>query len=270
MFQKQLSIIKNDLSKKDLIIAEYLTSLGNEFNKPTSYELAKILSIGQATIIRFSKKLGYDSYRELIMDLSTNQTSRNTDIKLNESTETTNQKIVDQYHEIITLTNAINDSKSISEAYQALYLANNIIIFGRGSSFLIAEYFANQLIKIGLNVFISSDYDIISTRITRTTSKDVCLLISDKGKSSDMHNLAKLIKEQDCKLITLTKASRNKLQDLADIALKTVNYDPDSRLRAMVMRSSQLLVLDMLYLNIFKLDYDRFQSNIDRAAKLKL
>lgn len=269
MFQKQLALVLKDLSKKDILIAEYFRNHEGEINQPTSYELAETLNIGQATIIRFSKKLGYNSYRELLQDLSTESVQTNHEITLNESTETTNHKIVEQYHEVITLTNAINDLKSIDDAYLALYHAQNIIVFGRGSSFLIAEYFANQLIKLGLNVFISSDYDITCTRITRTTSNDTCLLISDQGKSLDIQNLAKLVKEQSCKLITLTKANRNKLQDLGDITLKTVNYDPDSRLRAMVMRSSQLVVLDMLYLNIFKQDYDRFQKNINYSTQVK-
>ena len=71
MFQTHLSLYQDKLSSTEKKIAEYFLSKGNTtLNTATSYELAEYLNIGQATVIRFAKKLGYSGYREMLMDIS--------------------------------------------------------------------------------------------------------------------------------------------------------------------------------------------------------
>lgn len=265
MFDKKINLLKNDLTKLEIVIADYL--LSTPFDKSlTSYKLAQILNMGQATVIRFSKTLGYSSFTELLIDLGKYASEPSvSEIDVHESMSETNEKIMNQYHDVINLTHQINDILLLEKAINHLYVAKTIIIYGKGSSFLMAEYFANQLMKIGLNAFISNDYDITLTKINQSGPIDLCFIISDQGKSLELLRLAKLTITNKIPLITLTKANTNKLQSFSNINLKTINYDENSRLKSMSMRFSQLCVLDMLYLNLIKKDYQRFQGNIDSA-----
>lgn len=164
MFNQKIKLLKKDFTKSEDKIASYLSTLAS-YDELTSYSLAKSLNVGQATIIRFSKKLGYNSFSDLVLDIKTSiKSNDNQEIKINESIEATNTKIANQYINVVNLSYELNETSTLQQAIDQLYQANSIVLYGRGSSFLIAEYFANQLTKIGLNVFISNDYDLTCSK----------------------------------------------------------------------------------------------------------
>ena len=74
MYQEKLKQVQNELTQTEKIIADFFQNHSLEARSFTSYQLADRLNIGQSTIIRFSKKLGYRSFRELLEDLSTSLT----------------------------------------------------------------------------------------------------------------------------------------------------------------------------------------------------
>lgn len=104
--------------------------------------------------------------------------------------------------------------------------------------------------------------------MSQLNDSHLCFIISDQGKSNELIKLAKATKARNIPLITLTRANHNRLQSMATIPLKTINYDSTSRLKSMSMRCSQLCVLDMLYLNLIKKDYQHFTNNIDSTNLL--
>lgn len=76
MYQEKLKQVRNELTQTEKIIADFFQNHSLEARSFTSYQLADRLNIGQSTIIRFSKKLGYRRFWELLEDLSTSLTGR--------------------------------------------------------------------------------------------------------------------------------------------------------------------------------------------------
>lgn len=91
MYQEKLKQVRNELTQTEKIIADFFQNHSLEARSFTSYQLADRLNIGQSTIIRFSKKLGYRSFRELLEDLSTSLTEEKVkeEIVVNEGTSST-------------------------------------------------------------------------------------------------------------------------------------------------------------------------------------
>lgn len=65
MFKAKLKAVYQDLTQSEKLVADYILEHIDEIRTITSHQLAVNTHIGQSTIIRFSQKLGYNSFREL-------------------------------------------------------------------------------------------------------------------------------------------------------------------------------------------------------------
>lgn len=270
MFLKKLRVVYNDLTNSEKKISKYICEHPHELKTTTSYQLANHLDIGQSTIIRFSQKLGYRSFRELTTDLAISYSNgKDTDeIVIDESTDTTNRKIMTQYQDIASLTYSSNPAWLIDDTVNAIKSARQIVVYGVGNSNLFAEYLAAQLVNIGLIAHCGSNTHIIYSVVSRFTSDDLVILISDSGETKEVIKTAMIAKNNNTPIIAMTKGSKNKLHSLANITLKTVDFLTNSRLSATTIRCSQLCLIDMIYLNLFKSNFDLYYNLFSESEKL--
>lgn len=270
MIQSKLKSSYNTLTSSERKVADYILNYPDKVKAITSYELAKQLGIGQSTIIRFSQKLGYHSFRELLADVSSNSIEDLTreDIRFDETTQETNGKIVAQYVDIANLTLASNSPERIDRAVNWIKNANTVVCFGVGNSNLMAEYFSNQLVTIGINSISTTNSHITLSTIIRMKENDVIFLFSESGESKDIITAAKTAKRQGVKIVALTKSRKSNLQSCADLVLKTVNFEHANTLNATTIRCSQLCLIDMLTLNLYKTDVGKFEEKREKSQDL--
>lgn len=267
MFLQRVSLIYDSLTPTERIIADYLCGNADVAKNCTSYELSSRLNIGQSTIIRFSQKMGYDSYVNLQIDLAmTRDGDTVEDISVSEPTDTTNAKIMRQYKSIIDMTYMQNSAEVIDAVVHRIDEARRIMVFGIGSSCLFATYFTNQLIKIGMPVVICPAYPHVAySVVSGFNSEDLVILISESGTTPEILTAAKTAKANGVPIVAITRNAKNKLYDYADFVLKTVNSLSQTRLEAMALRGAQMYILDSLYLNLFKLHYDEHREAVVRS-----
>ena len=58
------------LSKSEKKVAQYVLSNPDEVIKLQIKELAKLVSVGESTIIRFTRKIGYSGFQEFKIELA--------------------------------------------------------------------------------------------------------------------------------------------------------------------------------------------------------
>ena len=270
MFKAKLKAVYPDLTPAEKKIADYILEHTDEIRTITSHQLAINTHIGQSTIIRFSQKLGYGSFRELLSDLSAmpREDIYHEDIQVNESMEDTNRKIIGQYNDIVGVTLQNNSPVYIKKACDMLVNAKKIILFGVGSSNLFCEYLANQLIKMGLWCLTSQSTHTIYSMIDQSKKDTVLFLISESGETHEILKAARIAKEKDVKIIAMTGTVKNSLHSYADLILKTVSFETETLLNITTMRCSQLYLIDVLYLNILKNNFNKYSKAIGRAQEL--
>ena len=142
MFKAKLKAAYQDLTQSEKLVADYILEHIDDIKTITSHQLAINTNIGQSTIIRFSQKLGYGSFRELLADLSAipRQDIYREEIQIHESMNDTNRKIIAQYQDIVEITFQNNKAEIIQQACDMLTRAKKVITFGIGSSSLFCEY----------------------------------------------------------------------------------------------------------------------------------
>lgn len=275
MFQIKLQAVRNKLTKSEIKIADYLIENIGELKKMNSYELARKLGIGQATSVRFAKKLGYKTFKDLTNEITemNYESIYENEINIKEDLEITNIKIVNQYKKIIDFTQDINTSDDFITIIRLISCANNIIIFGIGNSSIAASDFYKKLKMIGFNIFYSSDVHLTFSVISKLTEDDLLILISDSGETSEVIKAADLAKENNILTVAVTNFSKNKLNSISDFVLKSINFDLDMdvRIDSTASRISQLMILDTLFINILKKNFEKYKKMIqgnNRAVKL--
>lgn len=270
MFKAKLKAVYQDLTQSEKLVADYILEHIDDIKTITSHQLAINTNIGQSTIIRFSQKLGYGSFRELLADLSAipRQDIYREEIQIHESMNDTNRKIIAQYQDIVEITFQNNKAEIIQQACDMLTRAKKVITFGIGSSSLFCEYLANQLVKMGLLCITSQTPHTIYSLIDQSRKDTVLFLISESGETHEVIKAASIAKERGVPIIVMTRMSKNPLHGYADLLLKTVAFETQTRLNITTMRCSQLYLIDALYLNIMKSNFTKYNKIIARSEVL--
>ncbi len=270
MFKAKLKAAYQDLTQSEKLVADYILEHIDDIKTITSHQLAINTNIGQSTIIRFSQKLGYGSFRELLADLSAipRQDIYREEIQIHESMNDTNRKIIAQYQDIVEITFQNNKAEIIQQACDMLTRAKKVITFGIGSSNLFCEYLANQLVKMGLLCITSQTPHTIYSLIDQSRKDTVLFLISESGETHEVIKAASIAKERGVPIIAMTRMSKNPLHGYADLLLKTVAFETQTRLNITTMRCSQLYLIDALYLNIMKSNFTKYNKIIARSEVL--
>jgi len=267
-YTKKLKATFEDLTYSEEKLAQYIDDHRTEIIDMTSQQLADMVGIGQSTVIRFSQKLGYGSFKKMIADVSSEHPDEFIDLEIGEAEDTraTNEKIREQYNQILDLTFSYNSDADIDETVDYLYQAARVICCGFSArNIYFAQYFAYKLSSIGIDTYCDSHTTLIYSQLRQYKEGDVLVMISESGETRDLINFAKMAKKRGMKVITITKVSQNTLQAIADKNLKIADYGLRTFLRSSMLRISVLSILDMLFLNLVKRDFNHFERE---AAKL--
>lgn len=242
MIKALLKSKMSQFSKQEKNIASYLLELDVDPRILTSNALAEQLGISQSTVIRFTQKLGYESFRTFLVDLNKVYAE---DLRVKERDLLTSDSmkiLISRYEDAIHETNALNKAESIKQAVQLILNAERIVVYGAANSSIFAEYLNNQLNKTGLFVQFSKGIHAALVSVSQLSGKGVVVLISQSGETEDTLTAAKQAKAHGIPIIALTGHHKNSLHDYADIVL----YSSDYAKNLMNIRISQLFLVDIL------------------------
>lgn len=249
-------------------IADYLLANLDTQEKMTSIELADKLNVGQATIIRFSKKLGYKSFKNMLIDVINSDVSEHdNEIQLTDSTYATLEKIKDNYISSVKIAFEVNQPQLYDETTNLLNQTDSIVCFGYQATGGFAFYLSQSLIELGKSAFYSSS--IIETKqrmLFLDPKKDVVILISKSGETDEIIELAKFAKSLNLKIICITNIGQTSLSSLSDFVLSFLYDSLKTRLKTYTQNSGLMFVIDSLILALYKKDYSRY---INRSGEYK-
>lgn len=267
-YTQKLKTTFGELTYSEEKLAQYIDEHRSEM---TDYYVSTTCSrSGNWTVHGYSlfTKLGYGTFKKMIADITSENPDESIDLEIeeHESTRETNEKIREQYNQILDLTFSYNTDVDIDEAVNYLYHAKKVICCGFSArNVYFAQYFTYKLSSIGIDAFCDENMSLVYSKIRLCTESDVIVILSESGETRDLINFAKMAKKRGMFVITITKASKNTLQTIADKNLRIADYGLRTFLRNSVLRISVLSILDMLFLNLVKKNFNFYERE---AAKL--
>lgn len=258
------------VTKSDNILIEYMNQVKDAVIYKSISEIAKESKLGEATITRFTKKLGYSGFQEFKITLAKElsiQAEKNIvhpSISRYEDICETAYKLFASTFDVLQQTITTLDIVMVSKCRKSLLEAKKIYLMGIGHSGIIALDFNYKLMRIGLNTFPINDSHTMLMMASIMTEEDVVLAISHSGETNEMIETAKIARQQGACIISLTQNNINELRQLADIQLTYCSNETLFETGSVNSKIPQMFILDLIYTEMIK---DRFDETLMKKVK---
>ena len=191
--------IKNsyrDLSKKDKKIADFIIRDPKSVSRLAINEFSSKLHMADSTIYQFTKKLGYNGYRDFKIALLTEnfdpEISIHENITHNDSEFIIAKKVFSSDIRAIEETSLLINENVYKETVDLLMSSNSVTFFGFGGSNAVALDSYHKFLRSPIRVNYSSDSHIQLMNASLLGPSDCAFIISHTGQSKLQRLLAKI------------------------------------------------------------------------------
>jgi len=214
--------------------------------------LANTCSTSETTIMRFLRKLDYDSYQVFRVMIAQEVASDPVatvyeEVKENDSIKEVKKKVINLTVSSIKDLDKILDEKQLNDFKEMLLHAKRIVFVGAGASSNIAADAYHKFLRIGLNVILCIDPHIMLIQSTHLDKNDVLVAISHSGESRETLDAAKEAKRKGARIAALTSYKLSSLSKIANVTLLSSSHEVAYRSDAMMSRIIQLIIIDIAY-----------------------
>lgn len=227
--------------------------------------LAERTGTSEATVVRTARLLGYPGYRDLRLALAglaaQQQSGRapaiTTDIAVDDPLSDVVAKLAYEERQTLADTAAGLDTAQLAAAVTAVTGARRTDVYGIGASGLVAQDLTQKLLRIGLIAHAHSDPHLAVTNAVQLRAGDVAVAITHSGSTGDVIEPLRVAFERGATTIAVTGRPGSAITQYADHVLTTAtSRESELRPAAMSSRTSQLLVVDCLFVGVAQRTYE--------------
>jgi DNA-binding MurR/RpiR family transcriptional regulator len=256
-------------------VAEYLIDDPRTAVFCTIAELARRAETSPPTVVRLCKRAGLSGYRELQILLSRDlyavsgaeAPSPDFELDSGQSVEAIATNAVEKTKEALDKVLTILKPQAIEAAAAAIASARSVAAFGMGASGVVAYDLSQKLSRLGIVCGFSFDPHLQITSACGLCDKDVAVVISYSGKTSQVLRAAHEAKLSGARIIAIAGMGSTPLSRLADILLAIPTTEPIFRQGASLSRSTQLIVVDILYGVLVSRNIERAIPLLERSMR---
>ena len=258
----KIRFMQSSMGPAEKRIAEYLLQHTGEIITLSVSELAVKCDCGDATVVRFSRRLGLEGYQELKLRIAAELNASSAiseEIAKEDSCFTIFKKRIRDISESLYSTESVLDEEMLSRATEAIAKADRIVIFGLGNSAAIAQDAVHKFLRLGLTAQVCCDNHMQAIIASHLNRGSVAIGISHSGASKDIVDALRLCKICGATTICITNFASSPIIEASDISLFTKSDETNHSILAMSSRISQLAIFDSIYTYIV--------LNSDKKAK---
>jgi RpiR family carbohydrate utilization transcriptional regulator len=220
------------LSSVQKVIADYIFAHISEVSLLPISELAAKCDTSETTVMRFLRKLDFDSYQVFRVKIAQEIPHERLEsiygeIDRGDAIETLMEKVVASTALSIQDLQQMITSEDIRKAVELMKSAREILFIGIGSSAFIAFDAYHKFLRLGMRVTASADSHLMSIMASQKTDK-----------------------ESNAGVIALTSYRNSSIKKYADVVLLSSANETRYRSDALVSRILQLVIIDILYVAI--------------------
>jgi DNA-binding MurR/RpiR family transcriptional regulator len=244
-----VQVLYDKMGKAERKIADYLLSNPQNILNFSIGNLAKTCGCGEATITRFSKRLGFTGYQQMKLALAQDRSlpNINENINMYDNAYTIFKKVCSDIYASLEKTRASLNKIKLDEFCEKLLHIKRIYIFGLGNSASIAIDASHKLARIGFEATACNDNHMQAILASHTDPSCLVWGISHSGKSKDIVEALKIAKDNGAITACLTDKSKSIIQKVSDYVLTTHSDEINYRILGLNSRIAQLAIIDTIY-----------------------
>lgn len=216
-------------------------------------DLAERAEVGETTVIRFCRKVGYRGYQEFKLALAQDlvEVEGRTEavlgpVEFGDPPGVINQKLTQAMEGVIRDTASLLSLEQVERAATLLVDAARIVAVGVGHSGVSARDVGYRLLRLGLPVATELDSHLMAMRLSLTGPGEVVFAISASGSTKDIVDAVSLAKARGAAIICLTAHAQSPLARLADCILLTTVRESPFEGGSFATKIAQMYVIDLV------------------------
>ena len=259
------------LSKGECAVADYAIAHLQNVVTMNVHELSQAANVSVATVIRFCKKIGFDGYRSFCISMAQGMNEKvDYVMDLQEDTATLEERIrrvLMANAETIQSTLKQLDYGMLEEAAEAILRCRSILFVGIGSSHMICEDAMLRFLRLGKQAFCFADPHASIVAASHFTSEDIVFAVSHSGLTKEVYEVQRVARERGVKIIGMTTYPAERIGAISDIVLRTYTRESPLHKVAITSRTSQLAVIDALFVAVMNKDPSNTLNNVMRVSE---
>lgn len=229
-------------------VADHVSHDADAVMHQTITELALNVGVGEATITRLCRKLGFAGFHAFKIALATDVLGRPAPQPSGpDVAQTYAQTLVRQCAQTLEDTAHLYDPAVMDTVAEALARAPRVDLTGQGNSGLLAQYFAHRLMRLGITAVVYTDPHLAAVSISAMPRGGVVIGLSGSGSTIDTVQHLKLAQSHGHFTVSVTHRASSPVTRYASAVLFASTQEDPLTGSVLGTLTSQALVLEMLY-----------------------
>jgi DNA-binding MurR/RpiR family transcriptional regulator len=232
-------------------------------------DVADRVGMSEAMVVKTAKKFGFSGFRELRQSVAAyNRLPVNEMHKELLPTDSSREILTKVFRTAIKAleeTLAILDIQAFDKAVTLLVGARQRDFYGLGGSAQIARDAVHKFLRIGVRSTAYDDTHLMLMSASLLTEKDVVLIVSHSGQTTDVIAAAKVAQSNKASIIALTNYPDSPLAALSDAVLCSTAQGSPLMGENAAARIAQLNIIDALFVATAQRDYTTAEDQLART-----
>lgn len=261
--QKYEKLTAKERNVAEFILANYEDAVGLSIS-----QLSDRAGVVKSVVVRFCKSLGFEGYSDFKVSLAA-ELAKNKDfnfvpyITRDDTAENVMEKIFSANIKTLHDTMKNIDRKMLGNIVESLYKAQNIYIYGVGTSAGIVNDFQYRLMLLGYTVFSFTDVPSMKVSTINIKKGDMAIGISNSGRTAATVDTLKLAAQAGAVTACITSFEDSEIMKVCDLPLTVFTDEIQYPIEAISARIAHISVLDSIAISLSAKDYEKA---IERSA----
>lgn len=234
-------------------IADYLLKHPQTSSALTITDLARETSSSISSISRFAKKLGFNNFQELKINLLTSTNEKKEannlfqEINPSDSLKDMAKKIFTSNISALNATIDTISQKQLENVLEIITQKTSIAFFGLGASAIVALDGYHKFLRSDKTPLFANDYHMQLMIATTLKANSCAVIISHSGENKDALRIAQKLKEKNIATIGITSYGNSSLTKIVDVTLLSISEETNYQDEALHAIIAQISLIDTLF-----------------------
>ncbi|MEE1313592.1 MAG: MurR/RpiR family transcriptional regulator [Lachnospiraceae bacterium] len=262
------------LSNAEQSLGRFILDHPNDILTMSTKELSQNSGVSEATLIRFTRKLGLNGYTEfklqLSADLASNErqgipvdvTEEDHPLEIYKKLALFTATSIDATSQTLTEDDLTAAVELISNTYQT---GHRIYISGMGGTSVVAKELQIKLMRLDIPSIFFEDVHLQLEAISNMKKDDLLICFTALAKSAQNHQYIHIANERSGKVLLITQFGNQRLAEKATITLYTSCIENNFRLTSQTSIIVQSIIIDTLFLSLALKNLPKILQEVEDA-----
>ena len=235
-------------------IADYIFESGELLLEKSVQEASQAIGSSSASLVRFSRTLGYDGFSQFKQKLSiayamhVDNKDYFEEVNDSETPSSIKKKLKVRMNQMVETTNTALSDKTLLTVTSCMEQAEIIYVYGIGASAIVAQDLSQKFSRIGKQVLFIQDPHLLVVDLSVEKERALFIGISMNGNTKEVVDIGVVAQQLQVPIVAITAKEDSNLGKLATHILHSISGENfQMRTAATMDLMAQLYVVDILF-----------------------